>query len=113
MSDRLHALRLFVRVARAGSFSVAGRALQLSQPSVSRIIAGLEAEVGAALLSAITISGTPDIPAQSAFTTPFLTAGIAAFIGAACTLRIPGRHRQAAVMRAREDAALELAASRD
>ncbi|NVH05530.1 LysR family transcriptional regulator, partial [Escherichia coli] len=54
MSDRLHALRLFVRVARAGSFSVAGRALQLSQPSVSRIIAGLEAEVGAALLTRTT-----------------------------------------------------------
>lgn len=54
MSDRLYALRLFVRVARAGSFSVAGRELQLSQPSVSRIISGLEAEVGAALLTRTT-----------------------------------------------------------
>ncbi|PLP98845.1 LysR family transcriptional regulator [Cupriavidus pauculus] len=54
MSDRLFALRLFVRVARGGSFSVAGRAMQLSQPSVSRIISGLEAEVGAALLTRTT-----------------------------------------------------------
>ena len=82
--------------------------------TVMRTIGGvIGGQVGAALLSAITISGTPEIPAQSAFTTTFLIAGIAAFIGAACTLRIPGRHRQAAVMQAREDAALELAASRD
>lgn len=54
MSDRLFALRVFVRVARGGSFSVAGRALQLSQPSVSRIISRLEAEVGTALLTRTT-----------------------------------------------------------
>jgi DNA-binding transcriptional LysR family regulator len=50
MSDRLLALRVFTRVARSGSLSRAGRELGLSQPSVSRILAGLEAEVGAALL---------------------------------------------------------------
>lgn len=54
MSDRLNALRLFVRVARSGSFSAAARELYLSQPSVSRIISNLEAEVGAALLTRTT-----------------------------------------------------------
>lgn len=51
MSDRLAALRLFVRVARTGSFSRGGRALGLSQPSASRAIASLEAEVGVALFT--------------------------------------------------------------
>jgi DNA-binding transcriptional LysR family regulator len=51
MSDRLSALRLFVRVARAGNFSRAARELGLSQPSASRIIAGLEKEVGASLFT--------------------------------------------------------------
>jgi DNA-binding transcriptional LysR family regulator len=50
MNDKLLALRLFVRVARSGSFSAAGRELDLSQPSVSRIIAALETDVGAALV---------------------------------------------------------------
>ena len=50
MVDRLAALKLFSRVARTGSFSRAGRERGLSQPSVSRIIASLEHEVGAALL---------------------------------------------------------------
>jgi molybdenum-dependent DNA-binding transcriptional regulator ModE len=50
MNDKLLALRLFVRVARTGSFSAAARELDLSQPSVSRIIAALEEEVGAALV---------------------------------------------------------------
>jgi DNA-binding transcriptional LysR family regulator len=54
MSDRLEALRLFSRVARTGSFSAAGRELGLSQPSVSRIVADLEREVGAALLTRTT-----------------------------------------------------------
>jgi DNA-binding transcriptional LysR family regulator len=54
MSDRFLALRLFVRVARGGSFSRAGRELGLSQPSASRILAGLEGEVGAALLTRTT-----------------------------------------------------------
>jgi DNA-binding transcriptional LysR family regulator len=50
MTDRLFALRLFARVARKGSFSAAGRELGLSQPTVSKMIAGLEREIGAALL---------------------------------------------------------------
>lgn len=51
MSDRLFGLRLFVRVARTRSFSAAGRELGLSQPSVSRLMAALEEEVGSALLT--------------------------------------------------------------
>jgi len=54
MNDKLLALRLFVRVARSGSFSAAARELDLSQPSVSRIIAALEEDVGAALVTRTT-----------------------------------------------------------
>jgi DNA-binding transcriptional LysR family regulator len=54
MNDKLLALRLFVRVARTGSFSAAARELDLSQPSVSRIIAALEKDVGAALVTRTT-----------------------------------------------------------
>jgi DNA-binding transcriptional LysR family regulator len=54
MNDRLFALRLFMRVARVGSFSAAGRELGLSQPSASRIIAELEREIGVALLTRTT-----------------------------------------------------------
>ena len=54
MTDRLSALRLFVRAARIGSFSRAGRELGLSQPSASRLIAALEEEVGATLFSRTT-----------------------------------------------------------
>jgi DNA-binding transcriptional LysR family regulator len=50
MSDRLLALRTFVRVARLGSFSRAARELGLSQPSASRIVSTLEHEVGANLM---------------------------------------------------------------
>lgn len=54
MHDKLLALRLFVRVAHTGSFSAAARELDLSQPSVSRIIATLEQDVGAALVTRTT-----------------------------------------------------------
>lgn len=50
MHDHLFALRLFVRVARKGSFSAAGRELGMPQPTVSRLIATLEQRIGAALL---------------------------------------------------------------
>lgn len=49
MTENLAALKLFVRVARLGSFSRAGRELGLSQPTASRIIASLEKELGAGL----------------------------------------------------------------
>ena len=51
MSDRLSALRLFVRVARAGNFSRAAREFGFSQPSASRIVATLEREIGASLFT--------------------------------------------------------------
>lgn len=51
MSDRLTALRLFVRVARAGNFSRAAREFGLSQPSASRIIAALEKDIGESLFT--------------------------------------------------------------
>jgi DNA-binding transcriptional LysR family regulator len=54
MNDRLTALKMFARAARVGSFSGAGRELGLSQPSASRLIAALEAEVGATLFSRTT-----------------------------------------------------------
>ncbi|WDZ96746.1 LysR family transcriptional regulator [Herbaspirillum sp. WKF16] len=54
MGDRLFSLRVFVRIARGGSFSKAGRELGLSQPSVSRIAAELERDVGAALFTRTT-----------------------------------------------------------
>jgi DNA-binding transcriptional LysR family regulator len=50
MTDRLFALRLFTRVARKGSFSAAGREMNIPQSTASRTIALLEREIGAALL---------------------------------------------------------------
>jgi DNA-binding transcriptional LysR family regulator len=49
MNDRLLALKLFVRLARTGSFSQAGKDLKISQPSASRLIAAFEREVGVKL----------------------------------------------------------------
>lgn len=49
MSDRISTLRLFCRVAILGSFTAAGQEIDLSQPSVSRIISKLEKDLGAAL----------------------------------------------------------------
>src|ERR1700674_5253720 len=49
MTDRLFALRLFARVAREGSFSAAGRELNIPQSTTSRTIATLEREIGIAL----------------------------------------------------------------
>ena len=54
MIDRLYSLRLFTRVARLKNFSLAARELGLSQPSVSRLIANLEKEVGTSLLTRTT-----------------------------------------------------------
>jgi DNA-binding transcriptional LysR family regulator len=54
MNDRLAALRLFARVARKGSFSRAARELNIPQPTVSRAVAALEKEIGAALFTRTT-----------------------------------------------------------
>ncbi|MGY4356318.1 DNA-binding transcriptional LysR family regulator [Bradyrhizobium sp. i1.7.7] len=43
-------MQLFARVARSGSFSVAGREMGISQPTTSRIVAALEKQIGVALL---------------------------------------------------------------
>ena len=48
--DRLHALRVFIEVAEAGSFAAAARRLGLSPPAVTRAVAALEAALGARLL---------------------------------------------------------------
>src|ERR1700745_1905639 len=50
MNDRFFSLQLFARVARSGSFFVAGREMGVSQPTASRIVAALEKQVGVALL---------------------------------------------------------------
>ena len=50
----LHSLRLYTRVARLGSFSAAAREAGLTQSQVSRMIAELEASLGARLLSRTT-----------------------------------------------------------
>lgn len=54
MNDRFVALQLFVKVARTGSFSTAGREMGFSQPTASRIIAGLEKQVGVSLFTRTT-----------------------------------------------------------
>jgi len=59
MSDRLFAVRLFVRVARMGSFSAAGRELNIPQSTASRTIATLERKIGVALLARIAATSMP------------------------------------------------------
>ena len=54
MNDRFHSLQMFARVARTGSFSIAGREMGISQSTASRMVATLEAQVGAALLTRTT-----------------------------------------------------------
>ena len=54
MIDQIAALRVFVRVARTGSFSRVANELELSQPTVSRTIADLEKKLGAILVARTT-----------------------------------------------------------
>jgi DNA-binding transcriptional LysR family regulator len=54
MNDRFLSLQLFIRVARTGSFSIAGREMGVSQPTASRIVAALEKNVGVALFTRTT-----------------------------------------------------------
>jgi len=50
MSDQLRELSVFVRAAETGSFSRVSREFGISQPSVSRMVASLEARLGVKLL---------------------------------------------------------------
>src|SRR5712692_2136023 len=59
MSDRLLELAAFVRTAETGSFSRVARELGASQPSVSRMVASLEARLGVKLLLRTTRQVTP------------------------------------------------------
>jgi len=49
--DKLDAMRMFVRVVESGSFSQAARDLNVSQPTVSKQLAALEARLGTQLLA--------------------------------------------------------------
>ncbi len=59
MNDGVRELTVFVRAAETGSFSRVARELGLSQPSVSRMVAGLEARLGVRLLLRTTRKVTP------------------------------------------------------
>jgi DNA-binding transcriptional LysR family regulator len=52
--DKLRAMRAFMAIAEAGSLTGAARELQSSLPAVVRLLAGLEAELGARLLQRTT-----------------------------------------------------------
>jgi DNA-binding transcriptional LysR family regulator len=52
--DRLHAMRVFGRVARLGSFARAANALELSRPAVSEAVAALERHLDVRLLTRTT-----------------------------------------------------------
>jgi len=52
--DKLRALETFIAVAEVGSFSAASRQLNVSAPSVTRIIGDLEADLGVKLLNRTT-----------------------------------------------------------
>src|SRR5260370_26228461 len=59
MSNQLQELSVFVRAAETGSFSKTAREFSLSQPSVSRMVASLEARLGIKLLLRTTRRVTP------------------------------------------------------
>ena len=59
MGDRLLELTAFVRAAETGSFSRVAREFNVSQPSVSRMVASLEARLGVKLLLRTTRQVSP------------------------------------------------------
>jgi DNA-binding transcriptional LysR family regulator len=59
MMDRLAAMKAFVRVVDAGSFSGAAKQLRVGQPAVSKTIAQLEDRLGVRLLLRSTHGLTP------------------------------------------------------
>ncbi len=54
MADRLRELEVFLAVARARSFTAAGQRLGMSRANVTKVVAGLEARLGTALLNRTT-----------------------------------------------------------
>lgn len=52
--DRLHAMKVFARVVDEGSFAAAARALSLSPPVITRVVAELEQHLGTRLLQRTT-----------------------------------------------------------
>src|SRR5579859_6329739 len=65
--DRLAAMETFARVVETGSFSAAGRALNIGQPAVSKTIAQLEARLNVRLLMRSTRGLSPTEAGQSFF----------------------------------------------
>lgn len=63
--DRFAAMSVFVRVVESGSFSAAARTLRIGQPAASKIVAGLEAELGVRLLLRSTRHLTPTEAGQA------------------------------------------------
>ena len=57
--DTLQSMRLFTRAIELGSFSAVARAEQVTQPTVSKTIAGLEKGLGVRLIERTTTSLTP------------------------------------------------------
>ncbi|WEJ74846.1 LysR family transcriptional regulator [Pseudomonas sp. PSE14] len=57
--DKLLALTMFVETVRCGGYSAAARRLGVATSSVARQVAGLEAELGAALLNRTTRQNSP------------------------------------------------------
>ena len=54
--DRLHAMKVFVRVAEVGGFAEAARQMNMSPPAVTRAVSALEDFIGARLLTRTTRS---------------------------------------------------------
>ena len=57
--DSLQSMRMFIRVVELGSFSAAAREENISQPTMSKVIAALERHLGVRLLERTTTSLTP------------------------------------------------------
>ena len=57
--DTLQSMRLFTRTIELGSFSAVARAERITQPTVSKIIAALEKDLGVRLMERTTTSLTP------------------------------------------------------
>ena len=66
--DKFKAMAAFVRIVDAGSLTAAAAALDVSQPSMVRLLAALEAAIGVRLINsttrrmALTASSTPPKP---------------------------------------------------